>query len=81
MSLYHEAAALLNAKDSKEGSFQSRVFNSKTSFKSKPALLYALISETSKWDTVLKEVVEKSNILSLEPKVCARILRVVSTAD
>ncbi|KAL9111679.1 MAG: hypothetical protein Q9227_003953 [Pyrenula ochraceoflavens] len=69
MSLYNEAATLLETKGSKEGSLRSQIFNNSRTYKSKPALLYALISEVTKWDCVLKEVVENANLLQLEPKL------------
>jgi putative methyltransferase len=68
MSLYHEAAELLTAPASAGGSLKSRIFSSKT-LKSPPAQIYALVIETCKWSSVLKEVIEKTGFLTLERKV------------
>jgi putative methyltransferase len=67
MSLYHEAASVLTEPDG-GGSLKSRIYNNKT-LKSSPAHLYALVSETIKWSDVLREVVERSQLLSVEKKV------------
>ena len=68
MSLYHEAAELLLASPNEGGSLKARVFRRKD-LKSPPAQLYALVLETCKWSAVLKEVVDKSELLKLERKV------------
>ena len=68
MSLYYEAAELLTAPSTSGGSLKSRIF-SKKDLKSQPAQIYALAIETCKWSSVLKEVVEKADILRLERKV------------
>ena len=68
MSLYHEAAEILTAPASDGGSLKSRVFRSK-SLKSPPNQIYALVLESSKWSPVLKEVVERSELLKHERKV------------
>lgn len=67
MSLYFDAVSVLTAPSS-GGSFKSRIYNSR-SLKANPAQIYALITEASKWDTLLKEVIEHTGILNLEPKV------------
>jgi putative methyltransferase len=72
MSLYYDAASLLMNPEDVGGSFKSRVYNSR--LKSSPAQIYALVTEASKWDILLKEVIENAGILPLEPKV--RSLRV-----
>ena len=69
MSLYYEAAAFLSTTDSKEGSLKSRIFKTGSDAKSNPATIYALVSETAKYDTLLKEVIDRAGILALEPKV------------
>lgn len=72
MSLYHTAATILSPTSSSStstttgGSLKSRIYSSIP--RSAPQI-YALISEVSKWDTLLKEVIEKAGILGLEPKV------------
>ena len=68
MSLYYDAAALLMPSADQAGGLKSRVFNSKD-LKSPPKQVYALVSEASKWSSVLSEVVEKSQLLRLERKV------------
>lgn len=70
MSLYHDAAASLSGAGADAGgSFKARLY-ANPKLKAPPAQVYALISETAKWDTVLKEVIENAGILQLEPKVC-----------
>lgn len=70
MALYQEAASILEAHGSKAGSLKSNIYDSRKSYRSKPAMIYALISEVSKWDTLLKEVIDNATILLQEPKVC-----------
>ncbi|PGH03195.1 hypothetical protein GX51_04230 [Blastomyces parvus] len=67
MSLYLDAASILESGSGAGGSFKARVYNSK--LKSAAAQVYALITETAKWDIILKEVVENAGFLSLEPKL------------
>ena len=62
MSLYYESAPFL-----RQDSLKSRVFSAQ--LKSKPKQVYALVSEASKWSSILTEVIEKSQILTLERKV------------
>lgn len=68
MSLYHEAAQILTASTTEGGSLKSRVFGDKR-LKSPPNQLYALVLETRKWSAVLKEVVERAELLQHERKV------------
>lgn len=70
MSLYHEAAAVLDADGGVEagGNLRSRVFNRKD-LKSPPGQVYALALETCKWSSVLSEVVNNSQLLQHERKV------------
>ncbi|KAM0436960.1 hypothetical protein ACHAPT_002675 [Fusarium lateritium] len=68
MSLYHEAAEVLSGSSSQGGSLKSRVFKKKN-LKSSPNQVYALVLESCKWSPVLKEVIEKSELLKLERKV------------
>lgn len=67
MSLYYDAADALANKEKAGGSLKSRVFKRK-GLRNKPAQVYALVSESTKWSPVLKEVVEKSGILNSEKK-------------
>lgn len=76
MSLYYEAAAVLANPDKTGGSLKSRIYKNKDT-KSSPAQLYALISETSKWSPVLKDVIERCGLLAEERKV--RTLHATST--
>lgn len=68
MSLYYDAASILTAPSSIGGSFKSRIYTSRN-LKASPAQVFALITEASKWDILLKEVIEKADFLHLEPKV------------
>ncbi|KAK5990199.1 25S rRNA (cytosine-C(5))-methyltransferase rcm1 [Cladobotryum mycophilum] len=73
MSLYHEAAEVLStflngSSSSTGGSLKSRVFGKKTG-KAPAGQLYALVLESSKWSPVLKEVIERAEILKLERKL------------
>jgi putative methyltransferase len=81
MSLYYEAASVLTD-EAGGGSLKSRIYNDTAKFKSRPAQLYALITETAKYDIFLKEVIENADILRLEPKVCEiRLLNTRVAAD
>lgn len=68
MSLYHEAAEFLTSSPSEGGSLKARVFKKK-GLKSPPNQLYALVLETAKWSGILKEVIEKAEVLKHERKV------------
>lgn len=74
MSLYYEAAAVIANTESKGGSLKNRIFGKKD-LKSNPGAVFALCAEATKWSAVLKEVIEKSNVLKLEKKVncCQRM--------
>ena len=77
MSLYYEAASILSRDSSSGGSLKSRIYSDK-SLKAAPPQIFALISEASKWDLLLKEVIENAGILPLEPKVSKYIYRISS---
>ncbi|KIW86825.1 uncharacterized protein Z519_12611 [Cladophialophora bantiana CBS 173.52] len=68
MSLYYDAATVLSA-TAKGGSLKSRIYGNKSGLKSKPAHIYALISETAKYDQFLKEVVDNAGLLVQERKL------------
>ncbi|KAJ6779902.1 hypothetical protein PWT90_06265 [Aphanocladium album] len=68
MSLYHEGAEVLVASSTEGGSLKSRIFG-RRNIKSTPGQLYALVFETCKWSSVLKEVIDASAILSIEKKL------------
>lgn len=67
MSLYQDAVAVLSSEKA-QGSLKSRIYGS-ASLRSKPGQVFALVSETAKYNTFLKEVIERSEILQHEPKV------------
>jgi putative methyltransferase len=71
MSLYHEAAAILSNTESAGGSLKSRIYGTKDT-KNSQAQIYALASETTKWSSVLKVVLEKTELLQMERKVNRR---------
>ena len=68
MSLYYEASAVLSNSENTGGSLKSRTY-AKKDLRNSPAQIYALVSETTKWSPILKEVVERSEILKYEKKV------------
>ncbi|KAG8629919.1 hypothetical protein KVT40_001538 [Elsinoe batatas] len=68
MSLYFEAAKILEDISEKHISLKERVFKDKE-LKSSPATVFALVSEASKWSDILSEVIERSQVLSLERKL------------
>ncbi|KAG9560797.1 S-adenosyl-L-methionine-dependent methyltransferase, partial [Aureobasidium melanogenum] len=68
MSLYYEASDILANAEAKGGSLKNRIFGKKD-LKSSPGAIFALVAETTKWSSVLKEVIEKSDILKLEKKL------------
>lgn len=68
MSLYTDTVSLLTNPPSTGGSFKSRIYNQRN-IRSSPAQIYALIVESAKWDTLLKEVIERAETLKYEPKV------------
>lgn len=72
MSLYFEAAKVLDEIRDKPASLKDRVYKDKT-LKSSPGTVFALISEATKWSEVLSEVIDKSQVLSLERKVRIRL--------
>ncbi|GME28658.1 putative methyltransferase [Neofusicoccum parvum] len=79
MSLYYEAASILQNADNVGGSLTSRIYGKK-GLKSKPTAIYALVTESTKWSAVLKDVVENSGILKLEKKLTP-LLAVLLTHD
>ena len=68
MSLYYEAAQVLESAQRDGGSIKSHVF-SKQDRKSDPKALFALSTEASKWSEILAEVIENSGILKAEKQV------------
>lgn len=69
MSLYHEAAAVLEKVNKGKTSLKAEIFGKKT-WKTDGKVLFALTSEAAKWSSILAEVVEKSGILKIEKQVC-----------
>ena len=68
MSLYYDAVDIL-AGDAQHGSLKSRVYSSNAHLTSKPAQVYALITECAKYDEFLKEVIDNAGVLAQESKV------------
>ncbi|KAF3039362.1 hypothetical protein E8E12_006192 [Didymella heteroderae] len=68
MSLYYETATILENPDKIGGSFKARIFKRKD-LKSKPGQIYALVAEASKWSRILKDVIEKCQVLREERKL------------
>ena len=81
MSLYHEAAAILQDTAGQGGSLKSRIYtNPKLQSPSKQ--LFALVSETLRWSGVLKDIIEASALLTAERKVsadCSSLLNALSS--
>lgn len=69
MSLYHEAAQVLDTARKDGGSFKSIVFGKKD-WKSNQKTLFALTTEATKWSEILSGVLENSETLRLEKQVC-----------
>ena len=69
MSLYHEAAAVLDTVNKGKTSLKAEIFGKKT-WKTDGKVLFALTSEAAKWSSILSEVVEKSGLLKIEKQVC-----------
>lgn len=66
MSLYHEAASILDLPPG--GNLRSRVFGQKD-LKSPPNQVYALALETCKWSSVLSDIIDQSQLLQAEKKL------------
>jgi len=71
MSLYYEAADFLTNAEKAGGSLRSRILNSKK-LKNSATHVYALVAETVKWSSILKEVIDKAGFLQAERKVNER---------
>ncbi|KAI1739851.1 S-adenosyl-L-methionine-dependent methyltransferase [Xylaria scruposa] len=72
MSLYHETADILSAPPSTGGNLKTRIFGNRQKnkkLKSPPQQIYALALETCKWSSVLKEVIDTSELLRHERKL------------
>lgn len=67
MSLYFDAVTILTEPAS-GGSFKSRIYSARN-LRATPAQVYALIIESSKWDRLLTEVIDRSDLLNAERKV------------
>ncbi|KAI7440278.1 S-adenosyl-L-methionine-dependent methyltransferase, partial [Hortaea werneckii] len=77
MSLYHEAAGILQAVRREQASVKSLVF-SKKGWKSDPKTLFALSTEAAKWSDVLSEALEKSGILGVEKQLTPELALVLT---
>ena len=80
MSLYYDAASLIETSHNTQDSLKLVVFSSTQKLRSPANQLYALLIEAHKWRSVLKEVIEHSEILKLERKLTPA-LAVVLTHD
>jgi putative methyltransferase len=80
MSLYHEAAAVLEKVNKGKTSLKAEIFGKKT-WKTDGKVLFALTSEAAKWSSILAEVVEKSGILKIEKQVCVLLECLASFVD
>jgi hypothetical protein len=72
MALYYDAVKVLTD-DSEQGSLKSRIYGGSGNLKSKPAQVYALISQCAKCDTLLKEVIDNAGLLEQERKVRSNV--------
>ncbi|OTB02262.1 hypothetical protein M426DRAFT_24887 [Hypoxylon sp. CI-4A] len=71
MSLYHETTEILSLTSSNTntgGNLKTRIFG-KNDLKSPRQQVYALALETCKWSPILKEVIEKADLLRHERKL------------
>lgn len=68
MSLYHEAAEVLN-KGINDGSSLKSIIFSRKDWKSDPKTLFALTANAAAWSEALSEAIEKSGILGIERQV------------
>ncbi|KAK0925002.1 hypothetical protein LTR91_004192 [Friedmanniomyces endolithicus] len=82
MSLYHEAASILDETRAKKCSIKSLVYTVKKGkeWKSDPKALFALSTEAAKWSEVLAEVVGRSGVLGVE-RMLSPTLALVLTYD
>lgn len=71
MSLYYEAARILEAARDNQGSIKSITFG-RQDWKSDRKALFALATETAKWSSILSEVIENSDVLKIERQVSKR---------
>lgn len=77
MSLYHEAASIVDTAQKSGGSLKSLVFGKKT-WKTDAKTLFALTTEATKWSQVLSEVVERSGILKIEKQLSPTLVLVLA---
>ncbi|KAI7177248.1 S-adenosyl-L-methionine-dependent methyltransferase, partial [Hortaea werneckii] len=77
MSLYHEAAGILQSVRKEQASVKSLVF-SKKGWKSDPKTLFALSTEAAKWSEVLSETLEKSGVLGVEKQLTPELALVLT---
>lgn len=83
MSLYYEAADLIKTLgNSQDSSLKSLVFskpgsNGTKARKSNPTQLYALITESWKWSSILREVIERTGLLQQEKKLSPQLALVL----
>ncbi|KAI9847521.1 MAG: hypothetical protein M1838_000847 [Thelocarpon superellum] len=80
MALYRDAAAVLDGLNSGDESLKGRIYG-RHEFKSSPAQVYALVSETLKWNAVLVEVIEKADLLKFEGRILRPVLALLFVHD
>ena len=70
MALYTEASRILSTPGT--GSLKSRIYNSNQNGpknRTTPKQIYALITETTKYDLLLSEIINRADLLTHEPKL------------
>ncbi|KAK5128953.1 hypothetical protein LTR85_000286 [Meristemomyces frigidus] len=77
MSLYHEAASVLDTARKKSIPLKSIIYNKKD-WKSDPKTLFALSTEAAKWSEVLSEVLERSGVLKIEKQLTPTLALVLT---
>ena len=80
MSLYHEAAKIVNSHDRPLGNLKSRIYSA-SDLKAPPKQLYALISQAAKWSPVLAEIIGRAGLLAHERRRLSPALAVLLVHD
>ncbi|KAK3110965.1 hypothetical protein LTR53_014229 [Teratosphaeriaceae sp. CCFEE 6253] len=78
MSLYHEAAQILDSTTKSGVSIKSLVYDKKRTWNSDPKSLFALSTEAAKWSAVLSEVLQRSGVLKLERQLSPTLALVLT---
>jgi len=69
MALYYDTAKIIETLGNDSVDLKQLIYNDK-SLKSNAGTVFALVSESIKWSEIISEVIEHSNLLELEKKVC-----------